>query len=103
MAGLVHLVPWPAPEASALIDLILRSWVVLEGLDPEKFKVKPKMHLLVHLGPTCSRLGPPGPLWNYSEEDWGGKMAKLAMRRGGTDNPTQIAIVLLSRAAALLP
>ena len=85
------------------MDLTLRSWVTLEGLGPGNFRVKPKIHLLVHLSSTCSRLGPPGAWWNYSEEGCGGNMAKITMRRGGTDNPTQIATVLLSRAAARLP
>ena len=103
MSGLVHHVPWPVAAAHALADLILRSWVLLENHDPGNFRVKPKMHLLLHLmSSTCCTLGPPASLWNYSEEDWGGKMARIAKRRGGADNPGPVALALLDRAVALM-
>ena len=45
------------------------------------FKVTPKLHLFLEM--TLDPCAPPSTGWTYRDEDWGGKMAELAKRRGG--------------------
>jgi hypothetical protein len=48
--------------------------------DDRKFRIKPKLHLFMHITQDGSR---PARHWNYRDEDWGGSVARLCRRRGG--------------------
>ena len=50
------------------------------ALDNRMFRIKPKLHLFMHITQDGSR---PARHWNYRDEDWGGMVARLCRRRGG--------------------
>ena len=60
------------------------QWValhdILNGADPKAFRLKPKLHLWLHI---CSDGSCPSRTWTYGDEDFGGSVAKAARRRGG--------------------
>ena len=102
LASKAHAVPWPKSEAVLEADLLVQSWVRLEPLDPDTFRVKPKVHQILHIvNSTSDTLGPPGSVWSYAEEDWGGRMVKLFVRRGGRLSVGRGAELLFNRALAL--
>ena len=77
------------PDSSALASHCRRFctlWVALEAVQPDVFRVKPKMHMFQEL---CEMSGPTRPAahWTYRDEDFGGSMVAMARRRGGRQSP----------------
>ena len=60
------------------------QWVALHRvwfpLDEKSFKLKPKLHLFLHI---CSDGSRPRRYWAYRDEDYGGAVARRGRRRGG--------------------
>ena len=56
----------------------------LHPTDDRLFRLKPKLHLFLHL---CGDGGRPSKHWCYRDEDFGGSVAKAARRRGGLLRP----------------
>ena len=60
------------------------QWVALHRLwnpsDANAFKIKPKLHLFLHI---CSDRSRPRRYWAYRDEDYGGAVARRGRRRGG--------------------
>ena len=60
------------------------QWVALHKhcnpLDGRQFRMKPKLHLWLHL---CSDGSRPSRFWVYRDEEFGGSVARRAHRRGG--------------------
>ena len=52
----------------------------LHGLDDRSFRIKPKLHLFLHITSDNSL---PRLIWTYRDEDFGGSVARMARRRGG--------------------
>ena len=53
---------------------------LLNGQDEKSFKIKPKLHLFMHITSDNSI---PRLVWTYRDEDFGGSVARMARRRGG--------------------
>ena len=68
--------------------------VALESAMPGKlFHVRPKLHLMQEL---CEMNDAnPSLYWNYRDEDFGGTLAALSKRRGGSNNPTSTSRAML--------
>ena len=95
--------PFPAEEAKRAVDRISNSWGHLEDLDPDIFRVKPKLHLLQHLvGQVAAVHGAPSMYWCYLEEDWGGRMVRLAKVWGRTPKVGKFVQRVFQKALALL-
>jgi hypothetical protein len=62
----------------ALLYVALHDY--LHDIDDRAFRIKPKLHLFLHITSDGSR---PALYWNYRDEDWGGSVARLAHRQGG--------------------
>ena len=62
------------------------------------FKVTPKLHLFLEM--TLDPCAPLSTGWTYRDEDWGGKMAELATRRGGKLTCLAVGQALLHKFAA---
>ena len=56
--------------------------VALHRENPDRFFLAPKVHMMLEMGQENSS---PALVWNYREEDFGGSMSSLAIRRGGAD------------------
>ena len=66
----------------------------LHKLDPEKYALKPKLHLFLEL---CSLGVRPSQTWNYREEDFGGPLARMSHRAGGKETPLAMSRTCLNR------
>ena len=56
--------------------------VLLHNKDEDKWACTAKLHLFLELGQErCS----PALTWNYRDEDFGGSMSRVSVRRGGQD------------------
>ena len=64
------------------------------GRDDRQFRIKPKLHLFMHITQDGSR---PARHWNYRDEDWGGSVARLCRRRGGLLSCTAMSRNVLTR------
>ena len=53
---------------------------LLNGQNEKSFKIKPKLHLFMHITSDNSL---PRLTWTYRDEDFGGSVARMARRRGG--------------------
>lgn len=51
----------------------------LNGADDKAFRIKPKLHLFLHITSDSSL---PRLTWTYRDEDFGGSVARMARRRG---------------------
>ena len=70
-------------------------YVALEEAMPEQFHIKPKLHMfqeLTQMSRSC-----PSLFWTYRDEEFGGTVAHLSKRRGGSNNPAATAISILSK------
>ena len=70
-------------------------YVALEQALPQQFHIKPKLHMfqeLTQMSRSC-----PSLFWTYRDEEFGGTVAQLSRRRGGSNNPAATAISLLSK------
>ena len=75
---------WQATPAEHLLSSLGGAWNALAEVSPDVFRVKPKLHMLQHLVLHVAPLhGSPARYWNYLDEDWGGRLVKLAKHRGG--------------------
>ena len=75
------------------------AWNALAELSPDIFRVKPKFHMLQHLVLHVAPIhGSPASYWCYLDEDWGGRMAKMARTRGGASGAELVALKVLERA-----
>ena len=72
----------------------------LNHVDERTWKVKPKMHLFLHL---CLDGGDPAKHWCYRDEDFGGSVARCARRRGGMCRPMATSYGVLTRMAIQTP
>ena len=78
-------------EQSALFGVQLSA---LHALNPEKYALKPKLHLFLEL---CSLGVRPAQCCNYREEDFGGSMAAMCHRAGGRKTPLALSRTCLNR------
>ena len=62
------------------------------------WRVKPKLHLWLNL---CESGNRPSLFWGYRDEDFGGCLARLGHRRGGSHSPVAVATNVLSRFCAM--
>ena len=73
-----------ADVATAQSTIFALQWVALHRfwnpIDDQAFKVKPKLHLWLHI---CSDRSRPRRYWAYRDEDYGGAVARRGRRRGG--------------------
>ena len=73
---------------SADIAVKYRQFVTLvaalEASSNKQWRLKPKFHLACHLAESRSN---PADTWTYRDEDFGGAVAALTRRRGGTSSP----------------
>ena len=52
--------------------------------DPQHWKIKPKMHMFIHLAENqCFESGDPSRFWCYKDEEFVGIIAKYSASRGG--------------------
>ena len=58
------------------------------------WRVKPKMHLFLHL---CESGSNPSQHWLYRDEDFGGSLASIGKRRGGANYPAVLGKSVLSK------
>jgi hypothetical protein len=81
----------PGPELSRASRRFANAYSALEASELQKnaasahWRIKPKLHLfqeLCEFGKRSPRL-----FWCYMDETFGNVCAKLAVRRGGADNP----------------
>lgn len=94
---------WPAMRAAHLLGIIGSAWNDLADYSPEVFRVKPKFHMLQHLVLHVAPIhGSPARYWCYMDEDWGGRIVKLARHRGGSARAELVALKVLERAYAEL-
>ena len=74
-----------------------QKWVLLyNGLaqrDPAVFRIKPKMHLFLHMLED----GDIRASWTYKDEDWGGTVSRMARRRGGVMTQKAFSCAVLDR------
>ena len=76
-------------------QLFCLQYVALEMFLPKLFHIKPKLHLfqeLTQMSRSC-----PSLFWTYRDEEFGGTVAKVGRRRGGSNNPTATALCLLNK------
>ena len=66
----------------------------LHGLNPDRYALKPKMHLFQEL---CSQGIQPSQGWLYREEDFGGSLVSMAHKEGGIDTALSTSRTCLSR------
>ena len=103
LSQLVTEAEWPAEQAAHLLGIMGSAWNALAELSPDIFRVKPKYHMLQHLVLHVATIhGSPASCWNYLDEDWGGRMAKMAGNRGGACRAETVALKVLERAYAAL-
>ena len=77
-------------------------WLSQQDEDGVFFRVKPKMHQFLHLlHEVAPRHGSPNLYWNWADEGLGGRLSKVALRRGGKSTPSRISEAVLKRVAAL--
>ena len=62
--------------------------------DPKRWRVKPKLHLFLHL---CSDGSRPALFWTYRDEDYGGSVSSRSRRRGGLLSAQAFSSNLLNR------
>lgn len=70
-------------------------YVALEEAEPQMFHIMPKLHMfqeLTQMSKSC-----PSLFWTYRDEEFGGTVASLSRRRGGSNNPTATAFSLLNK------
>ena len=72
----------------------------LQPEDAKAFRVKPKMHLFLHV---CAEDDLPAKNWCYRDEDFGGSAAKMSRRRGGVRSLQGVSSVTLERFKAHTP
>ena len=60
------------------------------------WRVKPKLHLFQELCEESGRLCP-SDIWGYRDEDFGGSIALLSRRRGGSNTPGSTGLATLQR------
>ncbi len=103
---MVKAAEWPARDGAEACHALTTSWHALrskadeDGLD--LWRVRPKLHVLQHLLlHVAPRWGPPATYWGYMEESIGGKVAKMALHRGGSSAPAGRCKATLDRAWAL--
>lgn len=76
-------------------------YVALESALPQQFHLKPKLHLfqeLTQMSKSC-----PSLFWTYRDEEFGGSVAQISKRRGGSNNPVATAKCLLHKFIAKNP
>ena len=82
-----------SPEApAALADNSRRFctlWVTLENLSPDRFRVKPTMHLFQEMCEVETQ-GRPAANSTYRDEEFGGSLVALGRRRGGSNTPSSV-------------
>ena len=59
-----------------------------------RWKIKPKLHLWLHMTSDGSK---PSRYWNYRDEDYGGSVARMCRRRGGTLKPGPVSQNVLTK------
>jgi len=100
---LIRAVPYDAARAAAVARkfALLFSCLEREALqrgDTQSWRCKPKLHLFLELmefaGPDS---GAPSLYWTYRDEDYGGKLALSAARRGGAKSATNTIANLVAR------
>ena len=70
-------------------------YVALEEYDPVMFHIMPKLHMfqeLTQMSRSC-----PSLFWTYRDEEFGGTVAQLSKRRGGSNNPKSTAESFLNK------
>ena len=70
-------------------------YVALESHSPDMFHIMPKLHMfqeLTQMSRSC-----PSLFWTYRDEEFGGTVAQLSRRRGGSNNPRATAESLLNK------
>ena len=85
------------PQQDSLLDNALAfhgSLLVLHGLHPERWQIRPKLHMFLEL---CAEEGPPSSSWNYREESFGGSVSHQAHRRGGFGTPLAMSRGVLTK------
>ena len=66
----------------------------LNPADDRAFRIKPKMHLFLHITSDNSL---PRLTWTYRDEDFGGSVARMARRRGGALKCSSTSKICLTR------
>ena len=74
--------------------LFAAQFVALESRYEYWWRVKPKLHLFLHM---CDGSSKPAMCWTYRDEDFGGSCAQWARRRGGLQKPSSTSKNLLVR------
>ena len=73
-------------------------WLALHDVqnhdDDRCWRLKPKLHLFLHI---CSDGSRPARHWNYRDEDYGGAVARAARRRGGVLSAPAVSKTVLER------
>ena len=61
--------------------------------------IKPKFHLMIELleYDCAMHMQSPRRFWTYLDESWGGELAKIAVRKGGTKTPFAVAESVIQR------
>ncbi len=107
LSDLVSMEPWPLNRATHLVRSFVGSWAELRALAVEagrddKWRPKPKAHILVHLVEHVAPVhGAPASYWGYLDESLGGKVAKMALHRGGPACPATMASRTLRKHRAM--
>ena len=66
--------------------------------DVTSCKAKPKLHFTQELIEyKCLEAGGPCECWTYKGESWGAWLAKVAMRRGGKEVVSSLALSVINR------
>ena len=87
-----------ADVAHAQSIIFASNWVALHRYwhdsDKNAFKLKPKLHLFLHI---CSDGSRPRRYWAYRDEDYGGSVARRGRRRGGVLSVSALSRRVLDR------
>lgn len=81
-------------EHSTKFALIFCSLEEYTGDDPKAWRIKPKLHLFLHL---CAGDSRPTSCWTYRDEDYGGSVSSRSRRRGGVLSVAAFSANLLNR------
>ena len=81
----------------ALLLTGLEAEALLQGNDCN-WRTKPKLHLMQELIEyQCFYSGAPCQYWTYTDESWGGWLAKAGMRRGGKKTAPLVGLNVINR------
>ena len=75
--------------------LLLYTALEVHGQESCRWRFKPKFHLWQHLCESTESA--PSLYWTYDDEDWGGTVGKMSVRRGGKNQAFTLSANVLTK------